>query len=111
MFKGRGHIFYITLLAVIWLLMLCVVNPLQDFPLNDDWMYSRTVLSIVKDWNYHVADIYSPILVSQAYWGALFCYIFGFSFITLRVSVIVLAVVGSIFFYLLVHKLGANRVL
>jgi len=33
-------------LAVIWILGIVLVNPIGDFPLNDDFSYGRTVYNL-----------------------------------------------------------------
>ena len=109
MFSNRSNIFYIALLILAWGIMLCIANPSGNFPLNDDWMYSRPVSYLIRDHIYKVTDEYSPVLVAQVFWGALFCFPFGFSFMTLRISVIVLGILSSIALYFLLNRLSGNK--
>jgi hypothetical protein len=46
----------------------------------------------------------------QAYWGAFFCTLFGFSYESLRISTFVLGEVGLLASYLLLRELGAKEV-
>jgi len=100
--------FFISLLFTAWCIMLLVTNPTGNFPLNDDWMYARTVHYLVDEHTYKITDEYSPVLVAQVFWGALFCLPFGFSFIALRISGVVLGLLGILFLYLLLNKLSGN---
>ncbi len=105
----KEHLFPIILICLVWVLMVLVVNPFGSFPLNDDWMYSRVVLSMIKNGFYYTPDQYSPILVAQVLWGTLFCLPFGFSFNALRISVIVLGIAGTILFYLLSFNITRDK--
>ena len=89
--------------------MLFVTNPTGNFPLNDDWMYSKQVLQLLQNHTYKIVNEYSPVLVSQVFSGALFCLPFGFSFIALRISGIVLGILGTIVFYLLLNRITNNK--
>ena len=37
------------LIALSYITLIILVNPIGDFPLNDDWAYARSVLSLVED--------------------------------------------------------------
>lgn len=92
---------YITskslLLPLILLLLLTnlLVSPVGEFSLNDDWMNAKAVKWLLEEGHYRGHSYAVATLVAQAYWGALFCKIFGFSFTVLRVSTLVLSIVGS----------------
>ncbi len=92
---------YITnqslILPLILLLLLTnlLVSPIGEFSLNDDWIHAKTVEWLLEEGHYRSHPYVVAALVAQAYWGALFCKIFGFSFTILRVSTLVLSVVGS----------------
>jgi hypothetical protein len=76
------------------LLSLCItllVSPAGEFPLNDDWIYTKTVQHLLNTGQYHSHPYLNATLVLQTYWGALFCKIFGFHFTTLRYSTLVLS--------------------
>jgi 4-amino-4-deoxy-L-arabinose transferase-like glycosyltransferase len=99
----------VALLIFTGLLMLLIVNPVGNFPLNDDWVYSRTVSYLVNNGFYYSPDYYTAIFAAQAIWGALFCLPFGFSFTALRISVFVLGLLAVIIFYILVNTFSGNR--
>ena len=63
--------------------MVALANPIGDFPLNDDWVYGLAVKSILELGEFRLPSPASTDLFAQAYWGALFCLPFGFSFTAL----------------------------
>lgn len=84
----------IPILAV-ELVVVVVVPPWGDFPLNDDWMYAAMVRTLVTEHCYKHHPFSDPIAVAQVAWGALFCGVFGVSYVALRASTLVLAVLGG----------------
>ena len=87
---------YKTLLTLIWLLCIVLVNPIGEFPLNDDWSYTFNVKALVLENRIFFDDWGAMTLFAHTLWGALFCKIFGFSFTVLRASTLVLGWVASI---------------
>jgi hypothetical protein len=81
-------------LSCVWLLMVLLSNPAGEFPLNDDWSYSRAVQNLVEHGRLELTGFTSMPLIAQVLWGALFCLPFGFSFTALRVSTITLGLLG-----------------
>ncbi|MCC6145579.1 MAG: glycosyltransferase family 39 protein, partial [Candidatus Hydrogenedentes bacterium] len=83
------------LVTVLWGLTLALVPPTGEFPLNDDWVYAQAV----KDWmetGHYTGHLFSTAaFVGQAWWGRLFCELFGFSFLSLRWSTLVLWLAGA----------------
>ncbi len=81
-------------LAGLWVLMLALVPPRANFPLNDDWIYAKIVQHLVETGEYQSNPYADPTFILQAYWGAAFVKVFGFSFDTLRLSTLVLGLAG-----------------
>lgn len=81
--------------TLLWGLTLLLVSPAGEFPLNDDWVYAQAV----KDWmetGHYTGHLFSTAaFVGQAWWGQLFCQFFGFSFLVLRWSTLVLWLAGA----------------
>ncbi len=95
------------LIALSYIVLIILVNPIGDFPINDDWAYARSVLSLVENGEFHLLDWGAMTLISQVAWGALWVKLFGFSFDVLRFSTIVLGLValaGSYYLLLSVTK-------
>ncbi len=106
----ENHYFFLGALGIIYVVMLFIVNPVGEFPLNDDWVYAKPVSLIVNHHPYFIGDMYSAVLIAQAFWGTLFCLLGrGFSFTALRFSTIVLGLAGAVIFYFLVYDFSKNR--
>ena len=83
--------------------------PLQNTPFVDDWVYAWSVEHLLRTGRLEVLDLSSNMNLAQVAWGSLFCLPFGFSFVALRVSTIVLAVAGLCGLYLLLRELQVAR--
>ncbi len=105
----KSRIFFPVLLVLLWLIMIVIINPTGNFPLNDDWQYSRPVWYLINKGYYFSPDQYSPIIALQVLWGTLFCLPFGFSFTALRLSTLILSLVGVLAFYFFVLKISNNK--
>ena len=101
--------FYLLLITIGWILASLLVNPIGEFPINDDWAYARNVYHLAVEGVLKLSDWPAMTLIAQTLWGTLFCKIFGFSFTTLRLSVLVLSLSGLIFFYLLALRMSRNE--
>ncbi len=97
------------LLAVVWIAMVAITNPIGDFPQNDDWVYALAVESILKNGRFEVLSMTSANFGPLAYWGALFSWLFGFSYTALRFSTLVLGLAGVIALYALVIEVWQER--
>ncbi len=105
----RGDFLFPLLLVLLWVVMIIIVNPIGNFPLNDDWQYARPVWYLINKGYYFAPGEFSPIITAQVLWGALFCLPCGFSFTALRISVLVLGLIGVLVFYFLVLHLSKNK--
>jgi hypothetical protein len=92
----------------VWLVSAIVVNPLGDFPLNDDWAWGWTVKNLVETHSFRFHDFQAMTLISQTIYGALFCLPFGFSFTALRISTLIAGLVGLWGTYFLLRRVGTN---
>jgi len=106
---GKNKWFYLLLLLAGWMLVIFVVNPLGEFPINDDWAYAKNVYHLAVNGVLKFSDWPAMTLIAQTLWGALFCKLFGFSFTTLRFSVLVISLLGIIFYYLIALKISWNE--
>jgi hypothetical protein len=94
----------LILLVIVWILAVAIVNPIGDFPLNDDWAYGWSVKTLLETGTFRLSDWAAANLLSQVLWGALFCLPFGFSFTALRISTLVLGLVGVLAVYGLLRE-------
>lgn len=99
----------VLLLLAVWILALLAVDPIGEFPLDDDWAYASAVRALVEQGEIRLSGWTATNLIAQLLWGALFCRPFGFSFTALRVSTLVLAVLGVLATYGLLREAQAKR--
>jgi 4-amino-4-deoxy-L-arabinose transferase-like glycosyltransferase len=86
----------VSLIAVLVLFLVAAfaVNPFREAPVEDDWAYAETVRHFLETGQYRLNGWLSANIAFQTAWGALFCLPAGYSFSALRVSTIVLALIG-----------------
>ncbi len=96
---------YFFILILIFIAAECIVNPLGEFPLNDDWSYSKSVLNWHKDGKYSIGDWPAMTLFTHLFWGLLFTKTFGFSFFILRASILVASIFGISVLFFLIKKI------
>ena len=72
----------------------CLVVPRCNFPLNDDWVYAKTIQRLLEEHRYVRHPFSHALAIGQTLWGALFAAVFGFNFVVLRASTLVLALVA-----------------
>ena len=101
----------LTGLIALWLGMIVLAWPLGEFPTNDDWCYSRGVYSLVEQGHLALPPGWAAMtLIGHVLWGALFSVPFGFSFIALRVSTLVMGAAGIAGTYLLFREWKLSQV-
>ncbi len=96
-------------LVAAWLGAILLVNPLGNFPLNDDWAYSKDVWNLSEQGRLLLDDFPAMTRITQIFWGAAWCEVFGFSFQVLRFSTLVLGFAGLLVFYFLLVEMGTNK--
>lgn len=98
----------ILLIISTWLAIIILVNPIGDFPLNDDWAYGWSVKTLLETGDFQLSDWTATNLLPQVFWGALFCLPFGFSFTALRFSTLTLGLIGVITTYGLLREANST---
>ncbi|TAF75837.1 MAG: phospholipid carrier-dependent glycosyltransferase [Bacteroidetes bacterium] len=101
----------IGILLLVWAIVELLIFPIGEFPLNDDWCYAIPVRDLINGEKLRIVNWGSMTLLTQIGWGYLFSTIFGFSFLTLRISVIILGITGGIYLYYLLEKNTKNNYL
>ena len=86
-----------------------IVNPIGNFPLNDDWSFALTVKYFLEHGDFQPIDWASMTQLTNTLWGALFCLPAGFSFTALRLSTLVISLVSLMSIYILATKLDVPR--
>lgn len=96
-------------ILLVYALLVLLVSPIGDFPLNDDWVYAKTVEDLLESGTYEGHPYTDALFVLQALWGYLWTTLFGFSFTVLRFSTIACAVLGAWGIALSVRNCGLSR--
>lgn len=99
---------YVLLLIGLWVLTEIIIRPIGEFPLNDDWSYTRSLENLYRLHTFQICGFTSMSLIAQLGWGILFCKLFGFSFFVLRLSTIILGLVGVLCSYGIVKEMTGN---
>lgn len=95
----------LLLLVLVYLGLSCLLSPLKnDFPMIDSWSYSWTAKRLSQTGEWELAGWSDMSLVAHVAWGALFSYLFGFSFALLNLSTFVLSLICAISFYLVLRE-------
>jgi len=106
--QGTHDLLLPGLLGLAWVACAALINPIGDFPLNDDWAFGLPVEVLLRDRALRFTDWQSPTLIAQVFWGSLYCLPTGFSFTALRISTLTCGLAGLIGMYYLLLHLGAN---
>lgn len=77
-------------ILVVWLVLILIINPIGDFPLNDDWCYGKSVKTLTEKGYLKLYNWGEMTLVGHVFWGYFFTKIFGFSFTILRFSTLIM---------------------
>jgi hypothetical protein len=94
--------------AAIPILCYVVVRPFAEIGINDDWSYVGTAQVLAQSGHLGYNGWGSPMLGWQAYFGALFIQLFGFSFTIVRFTTVVEAVLAVFLFQRTLVRAGLN---
>lgn len=90
--------------SLLWFaLFLTVPFGRQDFPLNDDWAYARGAFAFARGDGIHYFGWTSVPLIGQWLWAWPFIKILGPTNAALRLSTVVLSLLGTVAFYRLLR--------
>lgn len=101
---------YFFLLTGLFILSELIVNPIGNFPLNDDWTYGKSTLLYHTKGIVTVGEFAAMTLYTHILWGALFTKYLGFSFTVLRFSTLVSSFIGMLTMFKLVQNITRNQV-
>ncbi|MGC8908185.1 MAG: ArnT family glycosyltransferase [Desulfomonilaceae bacterium] len=101
-------------LAVVWAVAIYVIGPGGEFFVNDDWSFVRAFEHFVASgrmastgWGPSYAPG-GPALLVHILWGRLFTLVAGQSVTALRVSVLVMGILGSVGMLVLLRRAGCS---
>ena len=97
----QSHKVVLIFLFIIFVVTEIIINPIGNFPLNDDWVYGKVLDTLI---NHHFIDTRiwgGASMLTHIFYGKLWTGIFGFSYTVLRFSTLFIAFFGIVFFYFL----------
>jgi len=97
------------IITAVWLASVLIVNPIGDFPLNDDWATGLAVKWLLETGSFRPNDWAVMTLLTNVAWGSLFCLPAGFSFTALRLSTLAMSLIGILAVYVLIRDLRQPR--
>lgn len=93
-------------IMALWGIMIAVANPVGDFPLIDDWAYAESVRALLYEHRLVISDWSAMNLLTQVVWGWFFSLLMEPSFTVLRMSVLVLGLLGVLTAFKLSREAG-----
>ncbi len=104
-----GNYPHILIIFLMWLGIILLVNPLGEFPINDDWAYAIIVKKWAEKGQFQLINWGEMSLVSHLIPATLLAKIFGFSFVLLRVTTLILSFLGLFGVYRLLLLVQPSR--
>ena len=98
----RNHPIWV--LTIIWFGLIALIQPLGDFPVNDDWAYAHNVWELSQNGQFKFSDWPAMTLVTQTVIGSISTLFFGFSHEVLRFTTIVFGCFTILIAYRVVWK-------
>ncbi|KPK85910.1 MAG: hypothetical protein AMS27_06225 [Bacteroides sp. SM23_62_1] len=99
----------ILFLLLVWIIAIIIVNPLGEFPLNDDWAYSKNLYHLCEEGKLILSDWPAQTLIAQTLIGTLVCKLFGFSFGVLRILTLVFSAASVYLFYQIIKMITPDN--
>lgn len=97
------------LLVFLWLMAFIIITPFGEFPINDDWAYTKNVYNLAVKHTFVVDQFPAMNLISQTVYGSVVVWLFGFSFFVLRLSILLLSICSSISLKKIIYLLSNNN--
>jgi len=95
----------IIILILIYLLLGVFLFSFENYPIDDDWSYIKASETFHHTGKMQFTPWTAMSLVFQVWWGTCFTHLFGYSIEILRLSTLVISILGLIFIYLLLQEL------
>jgi len=109
--RGRRWISGLAMstIVIVWFSIVYVaVHPLTDAPVGDSWVYEHAVTHFNRTKTIQFAGFTEAIPVAQVFYGVAWSRVFGQTSRSLDISTALLGIVGSILFYGLARRCGAD---
>ncbi|MBW1838348.1 MAG: glycosyltransferase family 39 protein, partial [Deltaproteobacteria bacterium] len=95
----------ILVLISIYVLLGCFLFSFENYPVDDDWSYIKIAETFHHTGKMQFTPWTAMSLVFQVWWGTCFTKLLGYSIEILRLSTLVISLLGLIFIYLLLREL------
>lgn len=99
----------LAIITVIWCVSIGIVDPIGDFPLENDWSFGRSVARLLETGDYRPLGWGAMTLVTNVLWGAIFCLPTGFSFTTLRFSSLIASLLALFGLFAIARHMNQPR--
>ncbi len=99
----------VVLILALWFVAVAMaIGVYREVPVIDDWTYAWSVERLLNDGRIEVLDWSAVYPLSHSLWGAAWSLVFGFSFVTLRLSTLALSLLATCALYLTLRELEAR---
>jgi 4-amino-4-deoxy-L-arabinose transferase-like glycosyltransferase len=105
-FPTRGDLWAILAIAAAYLVAVVAMPPQRDFAYVDDWNFYQQTQRILSGQGFAPSDFAQMTMVTHAYWGALFGYLFGLSLTTATFANLAMSFIPAVTFYVLLRRVG-----
>jgi hypothetical protein len=86
-----------------------VIPTNADVGISDDWTYALSVQNLVNQGRFEILSVSAATMVFQLFWGGLFAFLFGMTFGVLRISTLVITLLGGLAVFGMCRELGVKR--
>jgi hypothetical protein len=102
--------FAVAIIVILWYCTVYFgVRPLTEAPVGDSWVYEHAVTHFNHNGNIQFPGFTQAMPVVQVLYGVAWSRLFGESSRSLDISTVTLAILGGLFFYMLLRECGAAR--
>lgn len=97
-----------ALVLLVHVLLMVLLPPTGEFPVCDDGVFAATARDLAHEGRLRISDLPAMSLVTHALWGALFLTVLGDSWLSLHLSVVVMAWLGGLSCYVFGRLMGRS---
>ncbi len=109
--SSRNQAVPVFMIVLLYLAAAALTDPRGEFPLNDDWAYTRSAFKFGSGAGMHVDEWSAPSLVGQAMYGGALVRLFGAHFTVLRLSSLVLSCGVALLLWFTLAALQVRRII
>lgn len=95
--------------VILYLAAMFIIPTMAPVGISDDWTYVLSVENLVNQGRFHILPVSAATMVFQLFWGGAFAFLFGMSFGVLRISTLVITLLGGFAVFGMCRELGVSR--